>query len=152
MLTVLLNQECLRWRVWMILYWLIRSSFSISIQRSWLQYQMDRQSDIGEWGLTIVFEIDIPSLTRKGIQMRKNSFSNVKELTSSSMIDELIMIEMLILWIDLFDRRANIYRVYSILTNGVNILMNCVLFKWIRFISSYHSWIMNDSCYFIHCT
>ncbi len=73
--------------------------------------------------MTIVFEIDIPSLTRKGIQMRKNSFSNVKELTSSSMIDELIMIEMLILWIDLFDRRANIYRVYSILTNGVNILM-----------------------------
>ena len=105
---------------------MIRPSFSIYIPRIWIQLLLDRQSDIGEWGLTIVFEIDIPSLTRKGIQMRKNSFSNVKELTSSSMIDELIMIEMLILWIDLFDRRANIYRVYSILTNGVNILM-----KWL---------------------
>ena len=71
----------------------------------------------------IVFELDIPSLTSNGIQMNGRTFSKVKELTSSSMIDELIMIEMLILWIDLFDRRANIYRVYSILTNGVNILM-----------------------------
>ena len=60
--------------------------------------------------MTIVFEIDIPSLTRKGIQMRKNSFSNVKELTSSSMIDELIMIEMLILLIDSFNRRVPSYQ------------------------------------------
>ena len=62
-------------------------------------------------------ELDIPSLTSKGIQMN-DAFCQVKELFSSSMIDELTMTEMLILWIDLFDRRANIYRVYSILTNG----------------------------------
>ena len=69
------------------------------------------------------FELDIPSLTEDGIQITREAFRRVKELNTSSMIDELIMIEMLILWIDLFDRRANIYRVYSILTNGVNILM-----------------------------
>ena len=50
----------------------------------------------------IVSEIDIPSLTDEGIQLN-NTFINVKELNSSSMIDELIMIEMLILLIDSFE-------------------------------------------------
>ena len=44
----------------------------------------------------IEFELDIPLLTEDGIQM-EYSFSRVKELDSSSMIDELILIEMLIL-------------------------------------------------------
>ncbi len=35
----------------------------------------------------IVFELDIPSLTSNGIQMNGRTFSKVKELTSSSMID-----------------------------------------------------------------
>ena len=54
----------------------------------------------------IEFELDIPSLTTEGIQMRDhNTFSKVNELHSSSMIDRLIMNEMLILLIDSFDRR-----------------------------------------------
>ena len=55
------------------------------------------QSDIGEWWLMIVSELDIPSLTEDGIKMTDDAFSKVKELNSSSMIDWLIMIEMLIL-------------------------------------------------------
>ena len=35
----------------------------------------------------ILLDIDIPKLTREGIQMGYESFSNVKELTSSSMIE-----------------------------------------------------------------
>ena len=82
--------------------WLIRSSFSDFIQRRWLQFHEYKQSSIGKWWLMIVSEIDIPSLTDEGIQLN-NTFINVKELNSSSMIDELIMIEMLILLIDSFE-------------------------------------------------
>lgn len=53
----------------------------------------------------IGFELDLPSLTQDEIQMN-NSFNRVREVTSSSMIDELIIIEMLILLINLFDRRV----------------------------------------------
>ncbi len=35
----------------------------------------------------IGFELDIPSLTRKGIQMNEYAFGEVDELDSSSMID-----------------------------------------------------------------
>ena len=66
--------------------WSMRSSFSIFIQRRW-QFRMDRQSDVKEWWLMIEFELDIPSLTEHGIQMGKNTFSNMKKLHSSSMID-----------------------------------------------------------------
>ena len=59
--------------------------------------------------MMIKFELDIPLLTEDGIQM-DYVFSRVKELTSSSMINELIMIEMLILLIDSFDRRVKDYR------------------------------------------
>ena len=41
------------------------------------------------------FELDIPSLTDEGIQIQY-AFIKVRELTCSSMIDGLIMIEMLI--------------------------------------------------------
>ena len=59
----------------------------------------------------IEFELDIPSLTTEGIQMRgHNTFSKVNELHSSSMIDRLIMNEMLILLIDSFDRRTHVFR------------------------------------------
>ena len=51
----------------------------------------------------IEYELDIPSLTNEGIQLGKEAFYEVIELNSSSMIDELIMIEMLILLIDLFN-------------------------------------------------
>ena len=75
----------------------MRSSFSDSFQRKWLQFREYKQSDIGEWWLMIVSELDIPSLTEDGIKMTDDAFSKVKELNSSSMIDWLIMIEMLIL-------------------------------------------------------
>ena len=55
-------------------------------------------------------ELDIPSLTDDGIQMNGDSFIGVKELHSSSMIDELLLIEMLILLIDSFNRRVFIFR------------------------------------------
>ncbi len=57
----------------------------------------------------IEFELDIPLLTEDGIQM-EYSFSRVKELDSSSMIDELILIEMLILLINSYDKRVKNYR------------------------------------------
>ena len=82
--------------------WLIRSSFSDSIQRRWIAFLLYKESDIGEWWLMIVSEIDIPSLTDEGIQLN-SAFNDVQELNSSSMIDWLIMIEMLILLIDSFD-------------------------------------------------
>ena len=44
----------------------------------------------------IVFELDIPSLSLEGIEMR-GYFGEVKELICSSIIDWLIMIKMLIL-------------------------------------------------------
>ena len=82
--------------------WLIRSSFSDSIQRRWIAFLLCTESDIGEWWLMIVSEIDIPSLTDEGIQLN-SAFNDVQELNSSSMIDWLIMIEMLILLINSFD-------------------------------------------------
>ena len=45
-----------------------------------------------------VFELDIPSLTSNGIDLGDDdTFSEVNELNRSSMIDEYILIEMLIL-------------------------------------------------------
>ena len=69
--------------------WLIRSSFSDSIQRRWIAFLLYKESDIGEWWLMIVSEIDIPSLTDEGIQLN-SAFNDVQELNSSSMIDWLI--------------------------------------------------------------
>ena len=95
--------------------WLIRSSFFISNRRIWTQFLQCRQSDSGEWWLIIEYDLDIPSLTQKRIHMRWNSVQrlgkdyNVRELHSSSTIDWLIMIEMLILLIDSFDRGVSIY-------------------------------------------
>ena len=51
----------------------------------------------------IEFDLDIPSLTEDGIYMDNHTFENVKELTGSSMIDKLIMIEMPTLFIISFD-------------------------------------------------
>ena len=56
------------------------------------------------------FELDSPSLTEDGIQITREAFRRVKELNTSSMIDELIMIEMLILLIDSFNRRVPSYQ------------------------------------------
>ena len=56
--------------------------------------------------MLLVFELDIPSLTQQAIQMRYYSFEEVKELISSSMINCLILIEMLILLIDAFDEEV----------------------------------------------
>ena len=80
--------------------WLIRSSFPLYIQRSW-QLRFYRQSEIGEWWLTTEFELDIPSLTDEGIQI-SYAFHGMKEFICSSMIDGLIMIEMLTLLVDSF--------------------------------------------------
>ena len=57
----------------------------------------------------IEFELDIPSLSEEGIEMEyygDKPFEGVRELHSSSMIDWLIMNEMLILLIDSFNRRV----------------------------------------------
>ena len=57
----------------------------------------------------IEFELDIPSLSEEGIEMeyyRDKPFEGVRELHSSSMIDWLLMNEMLILLIDSFNRRV----------------------------------------------
>ena len=50
-------------------------------------------------------EIDIPKLNKEGIEMGIESFDNVKELNSSSMIEWLLMIEMLIVLIYSLERR-----------------------------------------------
>ena len=57
----------------------------------------------------IEYELDIPSLTSDGIQMGYHTFTEMRELNSSSITDELIMIEMLILLINSFDRRVTVY-------------------------------------------
>ena len=57
----------------------------------------------------IEFELDIPLLTEDGIQM-EDSFYDVKELNSSSMIDLSIIIKMLILLINSYDKRVKNYR------------------------------------------
>ncbi len=51
----------------------------------------------------IDFDLDIPSLTLEGIQMG-SAFKDVIELHSSSMLVCLLMIEMLILLINSFDK------------------------------------------------
>ena len=70
----------------------------------------------------IEFELDIPSLTQQEIQLEEEDeeedeegeeeprepFINVRELQSWSKIDGQIMIEILILLIDSFDRRVSI--------------------------------------------
>ena len=70
--------------------------------------------------MIIEFDLDIPSLTSEGIQMSK-AFGEVRELVCSSMIDELLMIEMLILLIDSFDRD---FVVSNTINQIVPILMN----------------------------
>ena len=50
----------------------------------------------------VVFELDIPALTEDGIQLGY-TFCDVMELSSLSMIDELMMIEMLMLLKTTFD-------------------------------------------------
>ena len=66
--------------------WLMRSSFSHITTRIWLQFQSYRQSDIEEWWLLIVFELDIP-LTDEQIKM-KDAFSEVKKMNCSSKRNE----------------------------------------------------------------
>ena len=63
----------------------------------------------------IEFDLDIPSLTEDGIYMDNHTFENEKELTGSSMIDKLIMIEMLTLLIDSFERRVIICELRGVL-------------------------------------
>ena len=46
--------------------------------------------------MIIEFDLDIPSLTEEGIHMG-SAFGEVRELVCSSMIDELLITEMLIL-------------------------------------------------------
>ena len=60
--------------------WLMRCSFSISIQRRWLEYLGYTESDIGEWCVVSEFEVDIPSLTDEGIQLN-SAFNGVRDLT-----------------------------------------------------------------------
>ena len=43
------------------------------------------------------FELDIPSLTEDGIQLMPGAFIEVRELTCSSMIDGVLITEMLTL-------------------------------------------------------
>ena len=55
------------------------------------------------------FYLDIPSLTNESISIKgEDLFSGLKEQTCSSMIDGLIMIEMLILLIDSFVKEASL--------------------------------------------
>ena len=54
--------------------------------------------------------LDIPSLIDEGIHLGSMAFGEVRELHSSSMIDWLILIEMLILLIDSFDKGVIYHR------------------------------------------
>ena len=74
----------------------------------------------------IEFELDIPSLTLDEIQMGSCAFENVDELNSSSMIDWLIMIEMLIVLIGSFDR----------------IVVNCELRGMLKWLLIMNTWIV----------
>ena len=69
----------------------------------------------------IEYKLDIPSLTEDGIQM-EDSFYDVKELNSSSMIDLSIII-------DSFDRRV-------IILGIVDIQNDCMMCKWIVFVDN----------------
>ena len=57
----------------------------------------------------IEFELDIPSLTEHGIQMRRIEFENVRRLKILSTIDDNVMIKMLLLYVNLYDRRIDTY-------------------------------------------
>ena len=74
----------------------------------------------------IEFELDIPSLTLDEIQMDSCAFENVDELDSSSMIDWLLMIEMLIVLIGSFDR----------------IVVNCELRGMLKWLLIMNTWIV----------
>ena len=74
----------------------------------------------------IEFELDIPSLTLDEIQMDSCAFENVDELDSSSMIDWLIMIVMLIVLIGSFDR----------------IVVNCELRGMLKWLLIMNTWIV----------
>ena len=72
----------------------------------------------------IEYKLDIPSLTEDGIQM-EDSFYDVKELNSSSMIDLSIIIKMLILLIYSFDRRVALYqRSIALYTNKLIVFVD----------------------------
>ena len=58
----------------------------------------------------IVFEVDICKLTQNGIEMKYSPFIEVKELESSSMIEWLIMNEILTVLINSFNRRFGLYQ------------------------------------------
>ena len=74
----------------------------------------------------IIFELDIPSITSGGLEMESYGvFENVKELISSSMVDELIIIEMLILLTNSFDRKARYQRIRVL--NKSRILLHSIL-------------------------
>ena len=94
--------------IWII--WIEESSFSHIHSVGWWYIRGLSLSDIREWWLMTEFELDIPSLTQEGIQMNDYVFSKVRELQSISMIDWLLMIEMLILLVDLFYRRVKSYQ------------------------------------------
>ena len=74
----------------------------------------------------IVYELDISALTKEGIQMDEYAFENVDELDSSSIIDWLIMIEMLIVLIGSFDR----------------IVVNCELRGMLKWLLIMNTWIV----------
>ena len=77
----------------------------------------------------IEFELDIPSLSEEGIEMeyyKDKLFEGVRELHSSSMIDWLIMIEMLIVLIGSFDR----------------IVVNCELRGMLKWLLIMNTWIV----------
>ena len=62
----------------------------------------------------IVFNLDIPSLTKDKIQLI-GTFDKTRNYDISSMIDGLIMIEMLTLLIDSFERRVIICELRGVL-------------------------------------
>ena len=77
----------------------------------------------------IVFELDISSLTQDRIQMENHAFSNLNRLKSSSKIDELIMIEMLILLASSFDRRVCINESIRVSHRSQNLLVSVFLYS-----------------------
>ena len=96
---------------------LIRSFFSDFTQRKWLQFQIPTKSDNILWLFIIEFEVGIPKLKKDGIQLGDYSFSRVKTLTCTSMIHELIIIEIL-LFFSLFDRSGHVVTVRWVWSKG----------------------------------
>ncbi len=134
---------------------MIRSSFSIYTQRRWIQFRVYGQCDIEEWLIMIVYELDISALTKEGIQMDEYAFENVDELDSSSIIDWLIMIEMLILLVNSFDRIANVLK-----NSDIKVIVWYVLYwlclliiNWTNLIiHSLESFMVSDPYHFIYCS